>query len=747
MISNIAKNATNATANIWYATKDEKGNVTAIQWDATRENIEKVIDDGYASSTTLTGTGDMYVRTYGATNDGTAYGLSHYNGNTFVFDNNDTTNWEGETGTQEGTIALTAGTVLGKNGGLSAVSISGEEYSLLDNDTYEVTQAGMLAFYRGDDTTSEAATINAFSIQFYDGCNYRSTKDNRIVKNDVVNGARIWFDAGQANNGCTTLANINATNIEFGSMTQVWYDRVSEVDSGTALTINLNKNARIATVTYDYENSGTPTDPTTFKTWEKNARTATIITDKATYLSELFGKAQLVKAEYDETTGAIKVNSVDAAKFAADNGMTEKEQEYAAQLDTNRTNANVNGIGGLDSKTTQDFYDALYNEEDAGKVKNTISNLSRGSGIENVPTMTQHLGSIGSPFSAGLGVGGVSTRGQEENMPVTAQGTPADSTSSSAMAYDNYDSGRTWTPWVSYSYSEIEGDEHTRDGVKYDSYKVQRSGVLAGFRSRLSDSLSAGILFAYSGPEMNQSGRFEGYDTIGQGGYASNIDMEDFQFALHFEKLLGWRQDWEFNAFIGGGAQSLDWQRTVYFNNIGHQFTGETTGNTFTATFYLAKRLQLSDRLVLRPTVGFDSEHNWMYGFDEQGNAIDNPDMMMAVHSQAFHYDRIEYSRNTIRVGMSAAFTPCHKQGGLSARIFYGHQLDEDDAATVHMTNNMGDWMVQGAAMGRDSWTLGAGGYWYFDDAQTLSISADYNAVLYDNASTQNVTATLTKRF
>ncbi|MDO4628984.1 MAG: hypothetical protein Q4C70_07350, partial [Planctomycetia bacterium] len=494
-----------ASQNKWFVTEDIMKNKTAIEWEAARENIDKAIENEQFHKASLSGDGKLILNSYQSTMLDAKTEAS-YNGTTLVMDG-DYSDWKGTTNVSAGTLVVTAGKEYGTQSDNSKLNVYGEVYSPIKNEKgkveyYNVNSCGMLALYRGNDITA-VPTINTNTFALSDGSKvyideivYNNDKidvENTIKSDAIVGGARLWLDADNATNG-TTLATIQSKEIKIGTMAEVWYDRISALESSAKLTVQLNKDAKIYQSYYteeDYnelknniipdileEIENLSNDNTTeeiepdnsngrvsieggrgnsssianrydgsdtaggvkpaqeqadaysiiekkFNEWNNNNEGGSLdeITDKQKYLNEFFGQAQLVKAEYDETTGAIKVNAIDAAEFAAnyvdENNnrlLTDKELEYAKQLDANRTSETVNGIGGEDSKTTQDFYDALYNETDRQKVAQTIKNLSRGSGIENVPTMTQHLGAIGSPFAAGLGSGGVSTRGQEENM-------------------------------------------------------------------------------------------------------------------------------------------------------------------------------------------------------------------------------------------------------------------------------------------------------------------------------------------
>lgn len=123
----------------------------------------------------------------------------------------------------------------------------------------------------------------------------------------------------------------------------------------------------------------------------------------------------------------------------------------------------------------------------------------------------------------------------------------------------------------------------------------------------------------------------------------------------------------------------------------------------------------------------------------------------MAITASAFNYDRLYYTRQTLRLGASAFKQSLNGQFGASGRIFYGRQLNGMDSATVHIwevnTVSEDGWDVDGHAMGRDSLNLGLGAYCYLNQARTLTMSADYNSIFYNRSTSQNVTAGIQWRF
>ena len=706
-----------AIDNTTYVTKDEDGVLTPINYNTTGSSIGTAIEDGqvfFGNYSNIKGNGTISLETRGDVSD-VSVGT---NGFLQVFLETTGSEFVGTTEVKTSSMVLTSWreqqAIYGSKSGDAENKFLVYCESRKKNEDNEILSSGQLGFYNLYASKENEAVLTAGTVHFGE-----SVSDSNATR---TGGARLWLSTRRWNaekksdiTNPRTLGTINANEIVFDDDTTVWYDSVSMLTSDAKMTFNLDA-PDIKVV-----KAGTS---------ESSEKT----------LKDVFSTA-LISAEVESTANGTDVistaNTVGA--FAQAEKMTSSEKEVANQIDDNRM------VGGEDGKHYF-FYDALYNERDTSKVRQTLHNIARGSGIENMSMMTGHLGSVGSAFFNGGGMtsmAGTTTRGQEENTP---EATPAEPGTANQQVISNQPSGnpRKWTSWVSFSHTSINGSEYDDDGMHFDAYKVRRSGVLTGIREQCSDTFSAGVLFAYSGPQLSQQGVLEGYESWEDGGYASEIDMDDFQFALHFEKLLG--RNWELSVFIGGGVQSMDWQRQMYESGATNTYIGDTEGNTFTATAYLTKRMQMTHNFAVNATLGLDSEHNWMDAFSEtgEGNAAST-----LASNMAYNYDDIEYHRNTLRIGLTGAYTGNAGYFGLTGRIFYGCQLGGDDAATVHAWNDVykEGWDFQGSAMGRDSLNLGVGLYRYLNCAKTLSLSADYNAVLYEHATTNNITAGLQWRF
>lgn len=391
------------------------------------------------------------------------------------------------------------------------------------------------------------------------------------------------------------------------------------------------------------------------------------VVDVDTAIESLFSKP-LVRATLtgNDTSKTITIQAKDAAAYAQEEGLEGNTQIGSQLVDHWRETYDSTQID--DKSNMGDFLEALYNTRSQEDVNQTLNNVSRLWGLENVASMQGQIGKVGSQF-CNMGMGGMggsygmAIRGQDLENEVTLE----NATGNYAGTNRYYPTpSNQWMAWGAGSYTAIRGDSYEgTGGYQYDGYKVSRAGFIGGLRRQFSDTLSGGILFAYTSAELNQTGDFTGVFRPGSiGGYSTNTEMDDFQFALHLERTFN--EYWEGSLFVGGGAQSLDWHRKVYdpyssesSNGGWYNFVGDTTGNSLTITAYLARRIQFNPWLTFRPTIGFDSEHSWIFGFGESTTDSGTRYKEMSCN-QAYSYDKIQYSRNSLRLGVSASYNGVH---------------------------------------------------------------------------------------
>ncbi|MDO4551748.1 MAG: autotransporter outer membrane beta-barrel domain-containing protein [Planctomycetia bacterium] len=740
--------------NFLYVSFDEVGDPTYLECEVTGNNIGLSIAAGDVLRHKISGEGTIEILANAVSLDS----KMSYNGHVIVFDGTDKFNeFGGTTNVKIGTMAIKAGTVFGS--GKGTLNVSGESYKEV-NGLYEVHSSGILAFYNdssGNNTsnndTPKIAEINVETLNL---------GDESSVYSHYNGGARLWFDASKKTeeNGLVrydttserTVAKIAATNMNIKDDTVVWYDHISSLSAKNEKVEGLDLDAGTIKIELDSSDikigNESANEQSLQKLFETGMTSVVVKKDDDGY--NVFVQRQRVDDFYRKVVTGSNDELKEKWKVGTDEG--DKYEQYATALEGNMVtfmntynslNADFQRVNLENLEKDFMFYDTLVNTGDPTKIIQTIQNLSRGFGLENITTSFNHIGNPTSVFFNGVSSSrGGTLRGQEENVP---ESTPAEPGTAASEVTNSDNNVNQWTAWASFSHTSINAHAYKKGGQWFDGYNMRRTGVLTGMRRQFSDTLSGGFLFAYSSPEQTQSGIYDSNTTLGAGSYSSNIDMEDFQFAIHFEKLLA--RNWSLSVFLGGGAQWIDWNRNVNIYDRAYTYTGDTSGNTLTATFYFVKHLQFTERFSLAPTIGFDTEHSWVFGFNEVGEAGDVG--LLSAHATAYNFDRITHHRETFRIGTSANFNSYNSLFGLTGRIFYGCQLNKQDAAEVSFTSSIftEGWTIRGNEIGKSSWNLGLGAYRYLNWEKTLSVSVDYNAVMYRNATTQNVTAGLQWRF
>ncbi len=734
-------------ANKFYVTYDENQTPTFLEWEAGRSNIENALANGNAINRDINGfSGHLAFATIGS--QYVAPGETA-NGYTVVIDakNQDDYDYKmfdyyGDTFVTRAFTVIQGDTNFGANGGNNKFSVWGETYFQLSDDgadgsLWSVESCGMLGFTRGDETDpTKAPSVTASSVQFNNGYDYEynvgDAYDGRTIEQIVTGGARLWIDTsyrdadGNAAQIDRKLGAIHADNIVFGDQMKIWYDGISSVDSDVALTFELDAD-KIKLDSSEYE---------------AGIVNSNMVDATPEDVENLFGAAQLVDATFAQTSadsaaGVVTVRAKDVADYAAEQKMSERERELAAKLDGAR----------LEGGRALGFYDALYNETDETKVRQTIHNLSLLG--YNMLNAQGHFGNPTSSFFGGSSVSGEAKRGQDVERDWTPEPQPKQK---SEIAKPSNDYNPSRNVWAAYTHTAVDGDAYDFGGVTTHGYKLRRDGVVGGIRRQIDATTSGGLFFGLSSPEVQSANALEG----GYGVVGSAMEMTDFQFAGHFEKVLA--DVWELAVYVGGGTQSMDWER---FANFGpdaggfYQYEAEGSGNTFTGTIYLSYRADVNNALTLRPTIGVDSEHSWLYGFSEtatlagagSGSVLLNPYMDM--FAQNYTYAKTYYNRNTARAGLSLAYTdPRCGLIGLNGRVFYGVKLGGDDAPELTYYSDAYRWDDMAShEMGDSSLNVGGGGFMHLNRQKTLTATGDVNAIWYKNAQTFNVTGGVSYRF
>lgn len=666
-------NADRATSNQFYVTLDEKQTPTVLKWTAGSANIAKALENNnlithnvisYDASTQL------YISTMGLAE---ANNLGEVNGYTVVFNNAEGKKFDyaGMTLVDNAFMVVQGDTNFGTKTDKtrSNFGVFGEAYLKIDKETWEVQGSGMLGFDRDDASATSAPSITANLVHFRSGVVMVSLKDFTSVcirhlqdiidntdpanldtwaaiaesqdrayeeykSNSHIGGSRIWLDTtfnGQyasENDKTFKLGAINADKITFASDTQIWYDGISTKPSDVKMTFDLNA----PTIEYAVVSDELTMEPSkgisnfydiTRKTIERKDAEGNDVPTTVGDIEDLFGRAVLVDAKYElaaapandaaalteegrraqrATAGTVTVTAKSVGQYAESQNMSAKERELAGKIDESRLSMQ----GG---KSTE-FYDALYNETDESNVRQTIHNLSLlGYTMLN---SQGHFGNPTSSFFGGASISGGAKRGQERQEDWAAETNQPEQKSEIAKERNDYNPTRGL--WAAYTHTSVDGEDYEFGGVTTHGYKLRRDGIIGGIRRQIDATTSAGLFFGISTPEVASSARLNAGNQIPGNGYgvvSSSMEMTDFQYAVHFEKVFA--DAWELAAYVGGGTQAMEWERRADLRDSDsgmYKYTADGSGNTFTGTLYLSYRADVNDALTLRPTIGVDTEHS-----------------------------------------------------------------------------------------------------------------------------------------
>ena len=488
------------------------------------------------------------------------------------------------------------------------------------------------------------------------------------------------------------------------------------------------------------------------------ASTTNIVTDLSG-LNAVRQPTLLVHMVAGDSTGDFKIdgnttNVTDVAKlfgsgtvlrqiYATDNGggydiyaKTRLVEDYAKEEGLDPPAVDVGGaLDDLIAITdptdpAYDMAEELLAETDKEAVNRTLYNMAGGYGVENVFSMTLiNLGQAGSPFFFGR-VAGLPQK--KANCQCSQCGKVSDSAGTTEY-------------WGTPIYQTF----HSNGNSYQHGFDVHEAGLIVGVRKHYTESTSAGLLFSYGAPQLRQSGSLNGYNA----NYNSDLDMDDYQYAAHFEHQTA--NDFRFSFFVGGGSQTLNVDRNAWGTSsnditMNRTLSGSTKGNNLSVTAYLSRPVCLTDRLTLSPVIGFDSMHAWLYGFSESASGTGNWQDMSNLSEGHFYspvsYKKADYHRNMARVGLW--LDHCGSNGGFSGQIFYGTQLGGDSYAIVPVSTLGGSYngSVHGYDIGRDSLNLGGGLWRYLDTERTITVSANYNYFTLQDVKASNISAAIAWR-
>ena len=264
---------------------------------------------------------------------------------------------------------------------------------------------------------------------------------------------------------------------------------------------------------------------------------------------------------------------------------------------------------------------------------------------------------------------------------------------------------------------------HSRSDGNARGYDISRPGYQLGWDKRVAQNTSVGFMLGYSSPVLRQKD--------------DRVEGHDYQFGLYAGAMVG--NYVEVKGFVGFGHQSFKSNRTVYMptdklvpdtfgmRSIGAPMQSQSAhgrfeGDTFNFSLEVARPLFLGF-VIMRPTLGLDSEHANRYSFSETGDAI------------AMRFGRSQLSRTRARIALG--FETCTFERAIfTGRLGYSANLGGHDFAKttgqfvgIYAPNQT----IRSVATGTSFFDAGVGVKTFLNPAKTLSLVGGYDASVADH--------------
>lgn len=254
-----------------------------------------------------------------------------------------------------------------------------------------------------------------------------------------------------------------------------------------------------------------------------------------------------------------------------------------------------------------------------------------------------------------------------------------------------------------YGYDKLDSDKNTTGGEGHRGGFMLGSGLPTGTKEAL-----LGLSFGYSAGQYKQSG--------------DKVDLNDFQFGVYGGANL-FQRNLQIRGYVGYGIQNYESERTVAIENLGTpQFaSGDTDGTSICAAIMLIRPLDMSNRWMLKPTVGIDVERLEQDGFTETGEA-------------AWQYGDVNLTRTMMRFGVTSDYT--YRRAELTGRVFYGVKVAGDSYASswhINPSNPAYGFNISSIDIGPSVVDIGFGGNFGLNARRTSLLFLDYNGAFGRN--------------
>jgi uncharacterized protein with beta-barrel porin domain len=260
---------------------------------------------------------------------------------------------------------------------------------------------------------------------------------------------------------------------------------------------------------------------------------------------------------------------------------------------------------------------------------------------------------------------------------------------------------------IYYNYTKLDADGNAPGGHGSRGGFYMGMGLPTASRESL-----FGISFGYSAGQYKQS--------------LDKVDLNDFQIGLYGGMNL-FSRNLQLRGYIGYGIQNYDIDRNVQiipYDPV--PVSGKTDGNSISAALYFIRPVDISERFLVKPTLGFDMERLTQDGFTENG-----------FQGVTLTYDKTSLTRTMFRLGISGDYV--FRRIELNGRFMYGLKLTGDNTvAGNHRFQNPANtpFRVDSVNLGSNLFDLGFGGNISLNQIRTVLLFLDYNTTLGKNSNT-----------
>jgi hypothetical protein len=287
-----------------------------------------------------------------------------------------------------------------------------------------------------------------------------------------------------------------------------------------------------------------------------------------------------------------------------------------------------------------------------------------------------------------------------------------------------------------FNQSRGQAPQRLRNGSIWFDYIGQSiSSPSDGNSSKYNTYVNGGIIGGeWNITQHSSIGLVAGYGNGATKSERNKVRVNDYFGGLYFVATPF--NQYEFKAYIGLGRQEYSLYHTIYNNTLKDSDTGEivgifdnyfgrTDGTTINTSYELTRPIMITERFILRPTVGVDSQYAWQSGFTEEALSTTSNGLY------ALTFDSMYLNHNMVRLGInSESIGP---RGSLWLRGFYNFNFGGHSYPTsrVSFAKGGGKFDIRGADIGWDAINLGVGFHLWLNADHSASFITDFNTDLY----------------